>query len=189
MAASEVAICNSALLRIGAASIAALSDTTPEGIACNAQYSKVKNDLLRSHPWKFGKTRATLTVDGTAPDWGWSYRYALPATCLRVLEMEGQECGYEWTVEKGYLFNNVGGDIGIVYIPNDLAVTAFDASFDEALAAELAYVLSFSLVQSAQFREELRKEAVKKLREARSFNGQQGSGDRVYADSWLNSRA
>ncbi len=189
MAASVEAICNSALLRIGAASISSVSDTTVEAVACNAQYAKVKNDLLFAHPWKFGKTRATLTVDATAPDWGWSYRYALPAATLRVLEMEGQDYGYEWTVEKGYLFNNVGGDIGITYIPNDLAVTAFSPSFDEALAAELAYVLSFSLVQSVSFREELRKEANKKLMEARSFNAQQGSGDRFYADSWLNSRA
>ena len=190
MAASDVAICNSALLRIGAAAITALANNTVEGIACNSQYTKVKNDLLRAHPWKFAKVRATLTVDVTPPDWGWDFRYALPAACLRVVEMEGQNASeYEWTVEGRYIFNNVGGNLGICYISSSTAETAFDACFDEALAAELAYVLSFSLVQSLSFRKELKDEAEKKLRLARSYNGQEGAGDRVYSDSWFNSRA
>jgi hypothetical protein len=189
MAASDVAICNSALLRVGAASIAALSDVSVEAEACNKIYTQIKNKMLRIHPWKFAKVKVTLTVDATAPDHDWDYRYALPAACLRVVKMEGQEFGYEWTVEGGYLLNNVGGDIGITYISNATAVTAFDSTFDDALIAELAYNLSYSLVQSVTLRKELKEEAKEALRAARAFNGQEGSGDRVYADSWLNSRA
>lgn len=189
MAASEEDICNSALLRIGAASISSLSDETPEAVACNAQFPKVKKELLRAHPWKFAKKREVLEPDEDPPEWGWSARYEVPASSVRILEMQGQENGYAWTVEDGFLLNNVGGDIGVVYIDGDTVVTKFDSAFDEAFAAELAYVLSFSMVQSVSFREELRKEAVKKLQEARSFNGQEGAGDRVYSDSWLNSRA
>ena len=47
MASSEVAICNSALIKIGAAEITSLSDVNKRAQLCNEQYSKLRDELLR----------------------------------------------------------------------------------------------------------------------------------------------
>tara|TARA_R100001530_G_scaffold114015_1_gene80959 strand:+ start:206 stop:1021 length:816 start_codon:yes stop_codon:yes gene_type:complete len=63
MASSEVAICNSALIKLGAAEISSLSDTNKRAQLCNAQYSKLRDELLRSHPWNFAIGRKVLSLD------------------------------------------------------------------------------------------------------------------------------
>ena len=63
MAVDAEAICNSALIKIGASKIAALSDTNKRAILCNEQYPKLRDDLLRSHPWNFAIKRKVLSAD------------------------------------------------------------------------------------------------------------------------------
>lgn len=63
MASSEVAICNSALIKIGAAEITSLSDVNKRAQLCNEQYSKLRDELLRSHPWNFAIARKVLSLD------------------------------------------------------------------------------------------------------------------------------
>jgi len=63
MATNAEAICNSALLKIGASTIVSLSDSSVEAEACNEQYTKLRDELLRSHPWNFAMKRVFLGTD------------------------------------------------------------------------------------------------------------------------------
>lgn len=185
MATGPVQICNSALTRCGANSIISLDENTVEGKLCKLQYQKVKEAFLRSHPWKFAIKRASLAQVSDAPAFEFDYQYQLPVDCLRVVGTNLYQ-DTAWTEEGRYLLTNADS-VMIKYISN-VDEGLFDANAAEALAAMLAYNFSFSLAQSLQLRETLKSELDKTMADARTFSAQSATGDRVYADTWLNSR-
>lgn len=185
MAASEVAICNSALAKIGAARISSLTESSVEAKLCREQYEKVRDDLLRSHPWNFAIKRASLAALPDVPAFGYSNAFALPADCLRVLGTDHPED--DWVIEGGNFLINAG-TTSIRYVSKEIAPGKFDANFAEALACKLAHDICFSLVQSVQLKEVLYKDFKMKIAEARSYDAQENGPMRVYADQWLNSR-
>lgn len=63
MASTVESICNSALAKIGAPSITAITDSNKRAEFCNLMYSKVRDKLLKSHPWNFAIKRAVLAYD------------------------------------------------------------------------------------------------------------------------------
>jgi hypothetical protein len=56
------------------------------------------------------------------------------------------------------------------------------------LAAKLAADIAFAVTQNASLKKQLNDEYMQKLREARSFDGQEGGVRTVYAKKWLNAR-
>jgi hypothetical protein len=185
MSTGPVAICNSALLRVGANTIITLDDNTVEGKLCKEQYQKVKEAFLRSHPWKFAIRRTELAASVTPPEFEFDNQFQLPTDCLRVVGTSLSK-DQEWTEEGRFLLANTDS-IKIKYISN-VDEGQFDANAAEALSAMLAYNLSFSLAQSVQLRQLLEDEMKKTMQDARTFSAQAAAGDRVYADTWLNSR-
>jgi hypothetical protein len=49
--ASDVAICNTALNRLGANTITSFTENSKEARLCNAEYEGIRDQVLRSHPW------------------------------------------------------------------------------------------------------------------------------------------
>lgn len=182
----EVSICNSALSKVGGARIIALSDDSVEGRVCNEQYVKIRDEMLSGHPWNFAKQRAVLASSTTAPVYEYTYAYPLPFDCLRVLSME-LDTDFPWQVESGILLTD-NGTANVLYVKREVLTGRYSATFREALATQLAADISYALTQNAALKDRLQKDADMKLRLARSFNGQESNGNRVYADSWLNSR-
>jgi hypothetical protein len=60
MAYTEVGAVNLALIRIGVATITALSDDTPQAIAANAVNEYIRKEVLEAHDWKFARLRVPL---------------------------------------------------------------------------------------------------------------------------------
>lgn len=186
MATSDAEICNIALQEVGAKRILSLGDSTVEAQLCNDFFTITREEVLRAHPWKFAAKRASLAVVPGGPSWGFTYQYQLPTDCLRVTKVQDDE-SFPWTVEGTLLLT----DNPVAFIKYTRKVTAaadMDSSFVVALALKLAYKLSYPLTQSVTLKTQLDDEFKLAMREARSFNAQQGAGDRVYSDSWLNSR-
>lgn len=63
MASSDVAICNSALIKLGVAEITSLSQNVKRAQLCDEQYPKVRDELLRNHVWNFAIKRKVLALD------------------------------------------------------------------------------------------------------------------------------
>ena len=97
MAASEVQICNVALRKLGARRITALTDDTEEAKSCTDVFDRLRDKLLRIHPWNFATKRAALAVSTTSPAWGYDNAYPLPADCLRITSVD---TSYPWEVEE-----------------------------------------------------------------------------------------
>lgn len=171
MASSEVSICNSALLKIGAERITALSDSNKRAIACNEQYSKCRDEVLEAHPWNFAIKRVELSQNATGPAFGYTYAYDLPADCLRVLEMSDTDITYE--IEAGTLITDED-TAKIKYIAQTADTTLFSPTFSEALALRLASDLAYHLVQSSALQAALYKAYTEFLANAKTVDAQGG---------------
>lgn len=185
MATSETSIANSALMKLGADRIVSLTDDTREARIMKEQYPKVRDDILRGHPWNFALVRVVIAPLTTAPDWGFSYQYELPSDCLRLLNVDVP--GTEWQLE-GRIIVTDAAELGIRYIRKVTETGLFDSNFSEALACKLAADCCFAITQSTTLKDGLMKEYLQRIREARSFDGQESGPARVYAKEWLNSR-
>jgi hypothetical protein len=184
MATSEVQICNSALLKLGADRITSMSDDTKSGRACNEQYAKLRDELLGSHPWNFATARVELAQVSTTIPFGFEYAYQLPSDCLRVLEADTD---YAWKIEGRYLLSDDSA-MNIKYITQVTDVSKFSPMFCEALSLRIAADLAFHISNSASLTELMMAAYEKKLREARSYDAQEGSVDTFSVTTWIDSR-
>lgn len=185
MSLTETDICNSALAKVGAERITSLSDENERARLCKEQYPKVRDALLASHPWNFAIERKALAVSPDEPVYGFTYKFQLPADCFRVLEVWSNE--EDWQREGDYIVTD-SADISIKYIKKIESTAKYSATFAEALAAKLAADICYSLVQSTTLKQALIDEAKMAVREARSYDAQEGTPQRVTANDWLVSR-
>lgn len=187
MVTSEVAICNSALAKVGAQRILSLDDNNERAKLLKEQYEKIRDELLYSHPWNFATERASLAPSNVAPKFDWDYQFPLASDVLRVYGTDLPKTE-PWTVE-GRMFMCNYDTVQIKYIKQVTDVSKYTPGFVEVLALKIAADIAYSITQSATLASTLNDKYEKRLREVRSFDAQEGAGDRVYADSWLNSRA
>lgn len=148
--ASKVGIANSALIKLGAARIIALTDDNKNAKLCNEQYDKMRLDLLRSHNWNFSVTRIKMAQLATAPTFEWDHAYQLPADWLRTVSVHGDDAGVSnirYRVERGNILAD-HDDVWLRYVADITDVGLFDASFAECLAWRLALDLAISITQS-----------------------------------------
>lgn len=187
MAISEVAICNSALIKLGVETISSLLDNSRQAMLCNEQYAKMRNKLLYSHPWNFAIKRAALVATVAEPIYEFAYEYTLPADYLRVWDTQYGPDKDFYQVEGDKLYSNYS-TVNIKYISKITDTTKFSPSFDECLSLVLAIDLEFSLVQSNSFKNTLLQELEQTLRDTRSFDAQENPSYPYQDDVFLNAR-
>jgi hypothetical protein len=186
MATTPVSICNSALIKVGAETILALTDNNERARICNSQYSKNRDELLRAHPWKFATKKVSLAPILQPPEFDYDYAFPMPVDCVRVLETDLPR-GMDWNQENRRILCN-SETLVIRYISNAVDTADYDPLFTETLSAKIAADICYSLVQSSTLKQLLTKEYKEKLQEARAFNAHESRGDRTYAEEWLNAR-
>lgn len=193
MATSSVAICNSALIKSGSDRITALSDTTLGAELCNEEYEKCRDDLLISHPWNFAIADYELAQDATYTpgesgdaDAGYLYRYAITSSVLRVILVNNSNDPI-WKVQGGYIYTDES-ECTIKAIKQITDTTLFSKSFEEVLALKIAKNIAFRLSQSLPLVQDLDRRYMQAFREARSFDGQEGSVEKWVVDDWFDVR-
>jgi hypothetical protein len=155
--ASDVDICNLALLHLGTrSSISSLTEGSAEANACALVYPVTRDLLLTQHKWGFATRRTALADLGSPPD-EWAYRYAYPTDCLLARAIH-QPIG-----TGGFVPFTVSGDLDpagnplrvvltdqaraeLIYTARISSAAMFDPGFASALswlvAAELAVTLT-----------------------------------------------
>tara|TARA_R100001594_G_scaffold2889_2_gene11195 strand:+ start:303 stop:869 length:567 start_codon:yes stop_codon:yes gene_type:complete len=182
---TETSICNSALIKIGADRINSLTETNKRAQLCNEQYSKVRDEVLRSHPWNFAITRAEFAQLSTTPAFGYTYHFSIPSDCLRILNLSDETI--EWKQEGNKLLTD-SATVKARYIKRVTAPAEFDSFFIEALALRLAADLSYSLVQSTTLSSLMTQQYEKHLAFARSYDAQEGTPPELTDDSFIEAR-
>ena len=156
MATTDVDICNRALSRLGTrAVISALDENSTEARTVSIWYAATRDTLLRAHDWNFARRRVMLAVQGIAPT-GWTFRYALPTDCIRLLRISLVNA------EMGSIRFEVAGDSTSRFILCDepaaeAVYTArvddpnlYDPGFSSALVDQLAAHIAYPITQKTE---------------------------------------
>ena len=176
MATSAAEIASNALGILGGEPITALTDNSQRGRLCNRLYQPTMDEVLRAHPWNCAKVRRELARNQTAPIWDFSYAYTLPTDpwCLRILETDLDEDGYEWQVEGRTLVSDQSS-VKILYIGRISDPTRFDSLCEAAITHRLAAKMAYAITENASKVGDLWNLYAAILKEARSVDGQEGT--------------
>jgi len=189
--ASEVSIVNRALRLLKVAPITTIGENSESGEWAAAVYEGARDALLQEYPWNFAMKREALSASPTAPAWGYSAAYPLPADCLRVLSIEGEpdELTEPWIVEAGSILTDAGAPLYIRYIEKVTNPGRFSPTFTEALVARIAAEGAYSFTGNVA-REQLMNELYQvRLAIARRYDAQEGTPEPgPVADDWLRAR-
>ena len=191
--ASIVDICNGALNQLGATTILSLTEDSKNARLCNSRYTQVRDALFRTHPWNCLQKRIALAVDTTAPTWGFSYAYTLPADCLRLLRILEYDSNHK--VEGRSILSN-SETMKILYISRVTDPNQYDELLREtlssALGADIAYAITSNNTTSqnmiASYQEKLRDARFVDSTEGYNVNPENGMTDVVSAETFINSR-
>jgi hypothetical protein len=168
MAQSNVDCCSSALQKLGAASIMALTDNSREARQCSIAFDSNRRSELRKYRWNFAIKRATLSPDAASPDFDYTYQFALPADCLRVLQPRDAFC--DWVVEGRKILSNQSNVLHLRYIADITDATLWDSAFYDMLAISLAIDMCEALTTSTSKKATLDREYDDARNEAKKGN-------------------
>lgn len=84
MAVTDISICSTALVGLGAGSISSLDEETDRATICREVYPGLKAALLSKYSWRFLMTKKALTRDAVAPIGEWAYSYVIPPEAIAV---------------------------------------------------------------------------------------------------------
>jgi hypothetical protein len=157
--ASDVTICNLALMRIGVSQpIADLSEQTTAAILANTIFADTRDLVLRSAHWGFARKVAALALVAEDPtdDWGFSYRYPADAvdirkirSGLRRVDPRDERVSYELSSDgSGLLIYTDQEDAVAEYTWRVTTVEWYPPDFVSALAWRLAVDLAMALAPS-----------------------------------------
>ena len=191
--ASTVEICNGALNQLGATTILSLTEDSKNARLCNSRYTQIRDALFRTHPWNCLQKRIALAADTTAPAWGFSYAYTLPADCLRLLKILDYDSNYK--VEGRKILSNTSS-MKILYIGRITDPNEYDELLRETLSASLAADIAFAVTSNNTTATNMYNLFQDKLKDARfvdSTEGQNvdqdlGMADQIDASTFINSR-
>lgn len=169
---TKLEIFNQSLSLLGSsAKVVDLDENTPQANVLRLHYDRLKNSLLRSHPWNFAISRAVLDRLEDAPAFGWKYQFTLPAD---YIAMAG--CRQKYAIEGGVLLSNAA-TVRAVYVrkmDEDGDEELFDSIFVDALTAQLASAAAMDLTHSQDARDSLAAIAESKLSHARFKDSNEG---------------
>lgn len=185
--ASDVQICNVALIKIGQPSILSLTEDSLEARSCNLLYNDIRQEVLRSHLWNFAIKRVELAQSTDTPVFGYNYKYALPSDCLRVLRMDPEGDSIEFKIEDGYLLTNES-QVYIRYVSNVTDPNKFDSSFRETLSTRLAAELAIVVTNDIDKANYYMNMYEIKLGQSTGIGSQEGTPEQITADLWIESR-
>lgn len=184
--ASVVEICNLAVTKLGEDPITALTENTKAARLCNLHYPLMRDFVLTAHNWNFAITRAELAVSGDAPAFDYTTKFALPVDCLRVYQTSLPRYQH-WKVESGFILCD-SSELKIIYIRRVTDPNQFSPLFVEALASRIASELAQPIADSPSLAGNMFNLYERKLREARTYDAQEGFPEGLDADAWLDSR-
>lgn len=196
MSASETALANRALQKLGATRIALISEDTRNARAMNTAFASVRQAELRKHVWRFATTRSQLTKDVTAPTFGYSNRFALPAGFLRLVQVGDYDGALQagnyrdaptplYQVEGTWLLTSLSSPLNVRWVQDVTDTTKFDPLFDDVMAVRLAFECCEEIAQSDTKKQALAREYRDIVDLAMSIDAVEKASEAIVDDSWV----
>tara|TARA_R100001510_G_scaffold54236_1_gene56712 strand:- start:2546 stop:3166 length:621 start_codon:yes stop_codon:yes gene_type:complete len=199
MGLSKIDICNHALLKVGADTIASLdiNENDTESVIqsfalCNIFFDQALEEVLRTYRWNSVMERSQLVRLTETPAFKWKHKYQLPNDCIRVINVyettDAFSDGTSWVVEgKNILtdYNNVF--LSYVKKPND--VSTLNPFLTQCVIQNLAIKLSIPLQLESSVKNDLIEEYnLVILPQARSVDNLENKYWEMEESDFLNSR-
>jgi len=160
---TDIAICNTGLILVGADQITSFQDDTREAEICSAIYETTRDFLLQSIPWRFSLRQEELAKVVGAPKFGYSFVYQLPPDMLRLISISNSSNQYKIYEDKLHSSDNT---VEVVYQYNP-GESEFPSYFKRYLEYDLAEIFSGSLskdMEQVQVMNRLKEQAGKRAR-------------------------
>ncbi len=149
---TKVEICNHALLKIGADTIASLdiNQNDQEAVVqsaklCNIFFNQALEEVLRTYKWNSALKRAKLTRLTETPAFKFEYKFQLPNDCVRVVNVYDKKEAYDdrtqWVVEGRTILCDYE-DVYLCYVHKPADVSTLDAFVIKCIIQNLAIKLS-----------------------------------------------
>ena len=200
MAATDVEVCNLALVKIGQREfITDLGENTVSAQVCSAVYSTTRDALTECFAWPFAKRRVTLAALSGVTRQGWGYVFALPADCLKPVSIYAGTRNpssdnkvpfaveYESTISAPVLLSDYATP-ELLYIMRVTAVPQMTLAFQQALAWQLAVELCLALPDKAALAERIQGKATQALHNAIAVSLNQEQADRPPESQFVTTR-
>lgn len=152
---SDVAIVNMSLSRLGQSRISSLTETGIAAQLCNLYYEPTQEELVSSvaYDFKFARERRSLAASSGDNLSSWEYKYVIPTTVLKVLNILDSEdysdATTEWEREGNFLYTNTS-PCYIKYTKKIDNPTFMPQTFVEALYLRVAAKMCIKLTQDQQ---------------------------------------
>ena len=152
MGLSKIEICNHALLKIGADTIASLdiNQNDTEAVVqsaklCGILFDQSLEEVLRTYKWNSALKRAKLSRLTETPAFKFKYKYQLPNDCIRVMNVYDKADAYDdrtqWVVEGRTILCDYEA-VYLCYVSKPSDVSQLDAFLTRAVIQNLAIKLS-----------------------------------------------
>jgi hypothetical protein len=190
--ASAVDIANSALNLLGASTISAFTDDSKNARLVNQRYENVRNRVFRSHAWNCLHKRVQLAQNSTAPVIEYTYAYALPSDCLRVLKVHnGTTDSIQSAIDYKLEGRNIVTDEGtvyLIYVALDTDPNNYDSYLQESISHQLAADLCYAITNNATLANNYMARADERLREARFIDASENSLGTIESNEFTDAR-
>ena len=105
---TEDELCRQAILRVGTAE--QFGPSSQAMLLAKSLYPQVRDALLLAGSWTWAMKSGTVIETLPRPEYKWSYRYAIPADCLRVFRVNDYDYSTgdsSWEVAGNFVLSNV----------------------------------------------------------------------------------
>lgn len=185
--ASDVSICNDALLSLGCERISSLSGSSKGARLCAQFYPTSRDELLESHNWTFTVKRVELPkVSDVTPEFGYEYTYQLPSDFLLDIRLEYTDVKYE--IVGDYL-NCDEDEVKLFYLASTTATGRYSALFQAALVERIKSKLAIPMLGNGNKGLKAAETAFNQylywLGKAQEFDAMRGNEEIDTTDDWL----
>lgn len=202
--ATQVDICNLALVKLGQPRILALTDTTKQAQTLFALWDTLRDAEFRKRRWSFTIKRVNLSADVDTPVHGYGLAYSLPSDCLRVLTISNYDIGPDMSDYSGRSYGpyaiegrkivtdasvlEPSGTLNLRYIARIEDTEQWDSGFCEAFANKLAMEACETVTGSSSKRQALQQDYMMAVAEAKRANSIELPPQRINDDTWVYAR-
>ena len=195
----DLFIANKALIKVAESTITSLEDATNKPArVMKALLPQAKKFVFRAHPWNCLRARDVVTKSGDKPAFGFEYKYALPADCLRPLAIQSGSGTFipfynasfggsldndkQFVIEGNYILTNTQASndnnlnqngLNFVYTRNPKNLNILDANVLELIAYYLAIETAYTFTGSVNLKQQLIAENKECFKVSRALNAQE----------------
>lgn len=174
--ATSVSICSNALLRLGAQTIASLSESNDRARIAAGLYETVRDSTLRSHPWNCAVKRVVLAPDTAVPAFDFTAQFTLPSDWMRTLQVGQDGFEVDYRTESGKIMAS-GTSLPLRYIWRNTVESTWDAMLVEAMELSMAAAMAYGITKSTTKEDKAEAKLHDFMKRCRATDGQDDPPD------------